>query len=287
MQSESPKLDAANLKLLETLIRNDIDKVSQAPAKDKFKTRLGASVIGHPCARNLWYSFRWIAPIIHSSRESRLLDRGSKSENRFTAWLRAADIIVNDYDSDGNQYRISGCDGHFGGSMEGVALLPPHYNFDAPILLEYKTSNATQFKTLVKDGVIKARPMHYAQICMYGSQYRLTHCLYICLNKDNDDLHVEIIPINERLAEQMGSKAFIIISALHAPAKISETKTFQTCKQCHNSDVCHSNAPAAKNCRSCVNAIPGMQLSWSCKLHDGIIPTDFISTGCNDWTSII
>jgi hypothetical protein len=78
-----------------------IEKASQellsAKDADKKRGHLGASQIGHRCARNVWYSFRWAYRGQFTGRMMRLFDRGNKEEARCVRWLRAAGYEVRDH----------------------------------------------------------------------------------------------------------------------------------------------------------------------------------------------
>jgi hypothetical protein len=55
---------------------------------------LGASLIGNPCARALYYGFRWAHQEKFSGRMLRLFDRGHEEEFRFRDWLELLGIKV-------------------------------------------------------------------------------------------------------------------------------------------------------------------------------------------------
>lgn len=59
---------------------------------------LGASQIGRPCAREIWYGFRWAAPKAFDGRMLRLFATGFKYEDRFEAVLGAIGITVEQID---------------------------------------------------------------------------------------------------------------------------------------------------------------------------------------------
>src|SRR5690606_8070485 len=112
---------------------------------DGYRAHLGGSVIGHPCRRYLWLSFRWARPASFPGRLLRLFQRGQLEEPVFVKELRQAGVEVWEVDPDtGRQIRIALFGGHFSGSMDGVALglleAPK-----TPHLLEFKTHNAKSF----------------------------------------------------------------------------------------------------------------------------------------------
>ena len=180
------------------------------------------------------------------------------------------------------QYRISGVNGHFGGSLDGIVKLPERFEIDEPLLLEFKTSATKGFKDLVKKGVAMSKPVHFAQMSTYGYYYHFTHALYMCVCKETDALHIEIVKLDHNLGLQMFRKAERIIISQTEPPKLSENETFFKCKWCHFNKICHSNATTEVNCRSCVNARPIENGEWYCDVNEFAIDKDLMKKGCTN-----
>lgn len=62
-----------------------------------FRNHLGGSMIGKPCERELWYSFRWSQLPKFDGRMYRLFDRGHKEEFRFVDYLLGIGMEVREY----------------------------------------------------------------------------------------------------------------------------------------------------------------------------------------------
>lgn len=189
------------------------------------------------------------------------------------------------------QWRVSGVNGHFGGSLDGIAIAPERYGLPPgmPLLLEFKTSGSKPFTQLQAKGVKLAKPQHFSQMCTYASDenYGFSHGLYMAVNKDNDILHVEIVEIDYKRGDQMRARAEKIVTAQTPPARLSENPSFHKCAYCDFRKLCHENGPALKNCRSCKFAEPGENKQWHCtQNNDAVIPDDVIKKGCELWRSI-
>lgn len=188
------------------------------------------------------------------------------------------------------QYRISDCNGHFGGSLDGIAEFPPEWGINEPVLLEFKTSGTgAKFNNLVANQMPVEKKDHYAQTSTYGYKYKFRFVLYLCINKNDDDLHVEVAALNLDLGRQMIAKADSIISSQTPPSRLSDNSTFRDCRVCDMHDICHNGAAIEKNCRSCIHAIPIENAQWHCQLHsstNGPIPKDIIPQGCGDYRPI-
>lgn len=268
-------------KALAERITKDIDDYCAVTYDGGHRTHLGASLIGHECARHSWYVFRWARREKFSGRMSRLFNRGHREEERFIEWLRGIGFQVWDLDPAGNQFRIAAVHGHFGGSLDGVNKAPMRYRIDEPMLCEFKTSGTgAGFTKLKEKGVAVAKPRHFAQMSSYGKFYGFRYALYICINKNDDDIYVEIVKLDWNLGEQLVRKAEEIILSKTPPTKLAQSEAYFVCKNCNFAGVCHRNEPLEKNCRSCVFARPVENAAWFCEHHGAVIPADFIKQGC-------
>lgn len=202
-------------------------------------------------------------------------------------WFRAH---INRAKADGlefPQYRISDVMGHFGGSLDGIAVLPERYGIAEPVLLEFKTNGTgAGFNKLADDGMPIAKPEHFAQTSTYGKKYNFRYCVYLNINKNDDSLHIEVVKLNHNLGEQMIMKAEQIIMSQTAPARLSDNPTFHKCGYCHMKEVCHKGAVVEVNCRSCAFARPVENAEWFCEVHNGNIPKDFIAKACPSYKAI-
>lgn len=273
----------------------DIDRYCEDTYNDGHRKHLGASLIGHECSRYLWNVFRWLKAEKFSGRQLRLFQRGHLEEARFEEYLRGigADVIAFQPDADGNQnkgeqqYRIKAVMGHFGGSLDGQVMLPEKYGVPFGMLSEYKTKGTgAGFSKLKEKGVKLTAPQHYAQMSMYGRAYGYKYAIYMSVNKNDDDLHVEVVELDWRLGEELERKAYDVITAQVPPAKIAETPAYQACKWCHFSDICFKGAAVEKNCRSCQHASAVDNGEWYCAVYQSVIPQDYVPQGCDKHTPI-
>lgn len=187
------------------------------------------------------------------------------------------------------QYRVSAVNGHFGGSLDAIVKLPPSYGIESYLLGEFKTNGTGQgFNKLNSEGMALAKPQHYAQTSTYGSDpnYLFTHCAYFNINKNDDDLHVEIVKLDWKLGQQMRDKAELIITSQKAPPRLSDNPTFHSCVYCPAKDICHKGAVPERNCRSCAHAVPIENGEWGCLIHNGTIPRDFVPNACPSYKAV-
>ena len=287
---QSVSLDAPGVaKALAKRILEEIDEYCVRTYDGGHRSHLGASLIGRECKRYLWYVFRWCLHEKTTGRQQRLFNRGHREEARFIEWLEGIGFKVwfENRDEAPNekgeypQYRISDVMGHFGGSLDGIAILPERYGIEEPVLLEFKTNGTgAGFNKLTDDGMPIAKPEHFAQTSTYGKKYNFRYCVYLNINKNDDSLHVEVVKLNHNLGEQMIMKAEQIILSQTPPARLSDNPTFHKCGYCHMKEVCHKGAVVEVNCRSCAFARPVENAEWFCEVHNGNIPKDFIAKAC-------
>lgn len=190
-----------------------------------------------------------------------------------------------------NQFRCAEVGGHFGGSLDGIALWPVAWGIPGAVLLEFKTNGTgSGFDKLVKSRMAIAKPEHYAQTNVYGSrpQYNFKWCLYLNVNKNDDTIHVELVRLDHSQGNQMIAKAEIIIRSQVPPARVSEDVNYMDCRMCDFQQECHRAGPFEKNCRSCIHAAPIPGPHWFCNLpqHNAIIPAEVIKTGCPHYAQL-
>lgn len=190
-----------------------------------------------------------------------------------------AGFVVLRFDADGKQFRIVSANGHFGGSLDGIAIhsLFPGVEF----LIEFKTHNTKSFCYTHSDGVSMAKPEHWGQMCLYGYKRGIKYAIYFAVNKNDDDLHLQIVELDWTLGANLDSKGEYVIVSQTPPPRISEQPSYFKCKCCDFLGVCHHGEPVEKNCRSCRHASPVANAEWFCSQFGANIPADFIPKGCD------
>lgn len=290
--TESAKVDLSApgaLKMLGAKIKADIDNYCQTAYDDGNRNHLGSSLIGGDCSRYLWYVFRWCHHTKHDGRQYRLFNRGHREEARFIEWLKGIGCTSWNETEDGKQFRISGVMGHYGGSLDGILRLPDSYGVDVLAFLnEFKTSGTgLKFTELQKKGVRIAKPQHWAQMCQYGLKYQMKYGIYMSIDKNNDDLYVEVAELDWNHGTEMEKKAEFIIMSQTPPKKLSESAAFRDCAWCDMRGICHRGEPIDRNCRSCSFAKPVENAEWHCNKHCAIIPKEHIAAGCDSYNAIV
>lgn len=251
---------------------------------------LGASIIGKPCDRQIWYQFHWCGQEKFSGRMIRLFQTGHLAESRFVAELRAIGCEVHDVDpATGEQFSVNLLAGHVRGHMDsailGVIEAPKTWHVG-----EFKTHSHKSFRQLQLHGVREAKPEHYAQMQIYMYGTGMTRSLYLAADKDTDELYSERINYEHDEAIRLLERARAIIEATLPPSRISENPEYFTCRYCTHRDLCHGHAadavavPAPVNCRTCIHSTPviaGDDAPWRCVEHGKNLTDTEQAKGCN------
>lgn len=273
---------------------------------DGHRSHLGASIIGTECARHAWYNFRWLLKPKFEGRMLRLFNRGHLEEGRVIAALLSIGVAVYQQDEHGKQFRISSAGGHFGGSGDGVGVNLPDLSPGQPALLEFKTHNDKSFVKLagenwnkyvehlldpdkpaekfVGEGVRAAKFEHYIQSNVYMRKMGLAVCLYVAVNKNDDAIYCELIPLDTAIADQFIERADKLVFLEAAPKKVNESPGFWKCRFCDHRPVCHLGEKPDKNCRTCAYSIPREDGTWFCRLREIPLDKQTQLSGCNEYT---
>jgi hypothetical protein len=193
------------------------------------------------------------------------------------------------------QLRFSACGGHFGGSLDALVYnfpmleelgLPP----DAVLCGEFKTSGQSSFLRVMKHVTIQGeKNEHIDQQNLYMRAYDAAASLYLMVNKNTDEWHVEIFNRDDPRCQQLERIANNIIFAPKPPPKISESPAWFDCKFCDFHAKCHLGKPYAESCRTCKFSQPTSSgdCQWFCNNWNMPIPNKQAQIeGCPSYASI-
>lgn len=257
--------------------------VYEKNADSGLRPHLGASLIGKPCERSLWLTFRWAERQSFEGRMLRLFETGQREEARIVANLRSIGVDVHDTDPAGEQWRVAALGGHFGGSIDAAAKGVP----EAPKtwhVCEFKTANDKSWQDMAKHQVQKSKPEHYAQMQTYMGLTGMTRALYVMVNKNTDALHIERLEFDEGAFKAIMDRAERVISAVEPPLRISQDPSWYQCKMCSFRDQCHGEQVPLATCRSCAHVTPELdgEARWSCAKHGKDLDAAAQLAGCAD-----
>lgn len=254
-----PKIEKTPLQLAMECL-NDEPNVS-----DK-RGYLGMSAIGNPCHRALQFLHYGCVQVSHTSRVNRLFDDGHNAESQLKAELRKIGI-----DTYSEQLELIGITGHIQGHIDGLGKF---FNdkfkcIEGEFLVEYKTHNKDNFKSVKTKGVKASHPGHYDQVIMYMHHLNLTQTLYVAKCKDNSEIYLEIIDYDSEHFDTLQRRVIEVITADSLLPRIGNNNpTWFQCKLCDACDICFGREEPSKDCRNCQHVDVMDEGKWKCTLHN-------------------
>lgn len=230
----------------------DAGKVTELP-----RHYLGASQLGHSCARHLWFYFRWADKINYTHRNNRIFRAGDDSEVIIVNELKRIGVKVK-----GQQETIKHCEGYILGHSDGIISNVPGIE-DLTILLEAKSAKDKSWNYFVKNGIQKQNKDYYCQAQVYMHKLKLPKALFVVLNKDTSELYFELIDYNKDDAESLLKRGEDVVYSSMPMKLISPDPSYYECNWCNFAGVCHENKPFNINCRTCSN-IELYKGQWYC-----------------------
>lgn len=277
------------MKLASDTIRLVDKSFEEEQQEEEPRGYLGASALGGPCSRQLWYGFRWVDDVTFPGRVLRLFKRGEREEDVFENLLRRIGCQVWGLDpATKKQYLVKFPNPHIGGHADGVGVGLMEVPEGVPFLVEWKTHNKSSFNDLVKKGVRDSKREHFVQCQLYMHGLKLEHALYGAVCKDDDRLHFEMLDYDDEVAREFITRGELIVNAPVPPYRLSEDPGWYQCKWCDFRKVCHQDKPAKVTCRSCQYARPvGKRTAeWICLYHDHALSTRAQREACDEYVSI-
>jgi len=214
---------------------------------EKQREYLGASSIGHDCARAVYYGYHNYPRKPFKARTLMMFDDGHRTEDLTAERLRMIEgIKLHTHKPDGYQYGFSDLDGKFRGHCDGVieGLLQSPSN---PHVWEHKSCEHKKYNEFIKclaaygekDALENWSMIYYVQAQLYMHYFGLTrHYLTVSLGggRDYKSCRTEY---KKEVALYYIDRAKKIIEAKSEPLRLSENKDFWKCKFCDYREICH------------------------------------------------
>ncbi len=256
-----------------SLINRYHEELSEKP-----RHHLGFSLLGHPCDRWLWLSFRWAIREEFPGRIKRLFRRGQNEELTAASDLRAIGV---DLRETGRYQRTIYAGTHVQGSPDGIIYrgLP-----EAPRsehVWECKTHSKKSFDEVKKKGVQRAKWQHYVQMQCSMTRANISRALYYAVCKDDDRLYTERVYIDRAEGEKYLDRGKRIALSERIPEPLSADPSWYQCKLCAAHQFCFESKHTKEvNCRTCAQATPEKNSIWTCSRWQAEIPKDAQYAGC-------
>ena len=228
---------------------------------------LRASKIGHPCDRNLWYSVNG-AEETTNEKSKRIFELGKILEPVIINWLRNDGWKVRRNPIDDSNEGISLSIAVNGGSISAHPDCLISNEDSGVILADIKTMNDRAFRSLKREGTLKAFPNYYDQLTIYAqamknSGFKVDKLAIVALNKNDCEGHIDFFDFDGERFDALKERAEKIFDADDAPDKGERFQEW-CCSYCGFNPICelckkdtsvgNENIPATDN-ENVINAV--------------------------------
>jgi hypothetical protein len=204
---------------------------------------LGASIVGHECARQVQYDW-WVLPTL-PARVRLIFDRG----HAFEALARAQLVQAGFRFAPPEALGFVALDGHLQGHCDGIVIaapaMPSPYHA-VPCVWECKALNAKNWRAVEKNGFAKVFPRYVVQIGLYQKFLdQLNPALVTCVNADSCEVLHLALPYDAERAQQSINHASMIIEATRAGEllpRFTNDPTNWICRFCPHNSRCWGSA---------------------------------------------
>lgn len=222
-------------------------KAIEAAQETRRRDYLGASLIGSPCSRQIFYDYNGYPKPPFEAETLMNFEDGHRTEDLTAERLRKIPgVQLWTRNQDNEQIGFVALNGKFKGHCDGIIL----GLLQAPKAMhvwECKASGQKKFDEFVKvkqtqgekNALKNWNENYYVQAQLY---MHFLHCdrHYITValagGRKYESARTEYDPV---IAEQAINKAEKIINANQPPPRISENKDFWICRFCSFKDICH------------------------------------------------
>jgi len=268
-----------------------VDVAMEAAQETEPRPYLGASSLGGPCDRQLWYTFRWVKRRVIEASGLRRIDDGHRGETVLADRLRmVSGINLSTEKEPGVQHNFQDLGGHFRGNCDGLitGLLQSPKKLH---VWECKIVNEQKFKKLMllkntrgEDLALKEwDAVYYGQAQIYMHYFKADRHYLTAGSPGVRDVTSVRTKYNEADALALIKKAERVIFADRAPTRISSDPAWHECRYCNFRGVCHeTELPELKTCRSCMHSTPVGEGGWRCEKHNKALGLHEQRVGCSD-----
>ena len=218
---------------------NDAIERAAATAAELPRPYLGASIIGHECARRIQYDW-WCKPEL-AARTREIFDRGHYFEGRARRHLVAVGFKF----APPEALAFTAADGAIRGHADGIIIAGPELlgaYLIYPAVWAHKCLNAQGWRDVERDGLQKKYPQYLAQVSLYQAYLDVTNpALFTITNADTCERLHFLVPFNAERAQFWSDRAVNIIEATRAgellPRAYDDSADWR-CRICPHKERC-------------------------------------------------
>jgi hypothetical protein len=236
--SDADELDRLQREPLNVAINANIERAVAGAARLS-RAYLGASIVGHECARQVQFDW-WCLPEL-PARVRLIFDRG----HAFEALIRAQLIQAGFLFAPKEALEFVALDGCFAGHADGIVTsgpaLPGAY-FAFPAIWECKALNSKNFRAVARNGFSVTFPRYATQIAIYQRFLNKPNpALVTCVDANSCEVLHLALPYDAKRAEASIDHAQMIIGATRTgellPRFTNDSNNFH-CRICQHKKRC-------------------------------------------------
>jgi len=254
--------------------KHNLDK---SVARDFPRGYPGISGAGEECLRKRQFEHYFCGKGEISARTQRIFNVGHLFED-----ILNKELLGLGYEVWGDQTEMTLLNGrlfgHNDGFIKGIPEAPKTVH-----VLEIKTMNDKAFKDVCKKKVKLSKPVYYTQMQLYMKAMKLERALFIAINKNDCSYYIERVNKDSEHIKEVLNKTIDVLESEILLIRLSDKKTFFKCGWCNYKDICHSNAPIEKTCRSCIGSSFDKAVKWNCWRHDKKLDRNNQIEACEDY----
>jgi len=231
-------------------ISDDVNKhidvaFAKARAAEPKREYVGASAVGDECLRKLQYGYMQVP--LDQEPEGKMLRiwrTGHVFEAEVGHWLKMAGFKLQTIDPETRKqfgFTVLNDDGQ--GHFDGIVTDGP-LDLAYPFLWECKALNEKNWQPIKKNGLAIGKPIYAGQMAIgQGYLNLLNPGMFTALNKATSELHHELVPFDQKLAQQMSDRMALVVQASRdeqlLPRAYASEDNFR-CKLCDWKKSCWS-----------------------------------------------
>ncbi len=220
----------------------------EAKQETKRRNYLGASLIGDPCPRKVWYDYNGYNKEPIPSQGLMAIEDGHRTEDLTAYRLRLVDgVDLVTHNADGSQVCFSDLGGKFKGHIDGLIFgikqAPKTWHIWENKSCKHEKFN--EFKRVKKkfgekDALKNWNITYYVQHQLYMHYFECTRGYLTVSYSGGRDYATCRTNYKKDIALQYIDRANKIVNASLAPTKVSEQSDYYLCRFCPFSNECHS-----------------------------------------------
>lgn len=232
----------------------------ESEERQEARRYIGASMAGTDCLAQMALSLRGFPDVAPDPQLKRVFSAGHHIEDWVVRDLKKKTglRVWERDDISGKQHRREWLNGHVVCNADGIVV----FQDDAKAILEIKSMNDANFTNFVKNGVKASHRKYYRQMTMMMAMFNIEHSLFVSYNKNNSQLHAELVPFDQEEWDMMYVKIQAVLDG--QAERVASAPEDWRCKSCFKRGSCWSPTELPPACHLCRHSSASKSGGWMC-----------------------